>query len=422
MRALLKKVETSSQINIQDVTDAIDTAVSARDALIEYKASVDKWKPPFAFSSERPKVMELSRVYDEKRVAALSYRTIMNKVKVVVVAERSGGKRKERTCRDAYVALFKEEGTTVSDAIAKCNGDVLFNRTDKPSEGCYSVSYGSPLLTSAMLGDKSCFSHPRVILSLEDMADHADDITHWHKECDRRIKENATVCLQKHADGVAQIKSGTTTGGLCSIEPASEFIINDSHGLRKDWFEAPAVNRVPQVTSQVGVQRLAFRADPYRGHSRFVHVISGTVCVTVLTGQQVTDNPNLDEYLKKLPSTALSKNAVFVLSTGSSLWIPFGMMPVIIGTPTYSLSKKGMQDHREMKPVDRKNPEEYVSVAMTLIYDKSDGANQQAVAAAVGSYYAQSQCFIFKNIKQNQGVKDWVARLTPESVADVPDE
>ena len=333
--ALFEKVKSRPSIVHYPIAESLAIMKKAYDTLVQFKSDVDAWVPTLNFGSHRDTLYKYEDAYKVAFAETIEYRDIIQQVKAVTVAEKASHSRKQRLHRDKYVELFAVKGETVSPPpISKVCGDALFQRIEKPGSLGISVHYHGPILDTNGLSDPACWAHPRLLLPVTDIKD--EDKTHWHTECAKRIEENYDALMAKSNESIQTMSTNGAPGGCGSIAAAHAFAWNPD-GATDDQlvFKCPGDVRMPVLTYTCGRAFFAYKYFAYRLHSMFIHVFSGTCVITLLPHHMVADSPNMLSFMNKAPSTTLSKCATFIVSTGSSLWVPFGWYPIVVGVPTW---------------------------------------------------------------------------------------
>ena len=390
--------------------ECINAATAAHLALVTQLSEVDVWKPVLEVGLERTKLVANEKTFREAISELEEYRVIMAKIKIVVTAARVSGQRKIRLARDHYVALFREIDDKCPGCVSKTCGDSLYTRIDRPGSFGITTQYAGAVFDSSMAKEKSTWSFPRLLLAPDDIEDKTL-ITHWHKECYARIVGNMDAISAKTDEALVSMRTNNQPSGCGSIQPNIVFAFNDPEVKDMTFFEADGNLRMPVICQRTGWACTAFRFFPYRLHQHFLHVVKGTCCVIIIPGTQIEDRADLLKYLEDLPTTALAKCPTFTLSAGSSLWIPLGYYPLIIGCPTCGLSETAMDQRKEDKAkcTAPKIDSEHVSVALTLCYDSSAKNADESLRMHILTCWTRAQAYVFHGIKNE--LTEWLASL-----------
>jgi len=134
--------------------------------------------------------------------------------------------------------------------------------------------------------------------------------------------------------------------------------------------------------------------------------------VICLEGAQIIGKTDLEEWLKKLPSTALAKSPAFVLHEKDSLWVPFGTMPLLVGVPSHRFDAKDVVvPHASGKPPVTAPVGDAVQFAFTLHYDPNVASTDAQLRLYTAAQLIQAAPKIFKGIKSHPDFQSWEAGL-----------
>ena len=410
------KIKNQKAVQHYPIQESITAATAALKSFDDHLTDVDTWKPVLEIGLEVSKLRDNEKSFREAIRDLEEYRVIMSSVKVVAQAANASKARKLRLARDVYTSLFREVDIDIPDCVIKVAGDMLYARHDKPGSLGISVAYASALLEKTMSMEKETYCLPRLLLPPDDIEDKTL-VSHHHTECYKRISENIDVFTAKGSEGLVSMRTQNHPSACGSVVAKSQFQWNSPDGEDgPKWFDAPKDVRVPVICQWVGHCCPAFRFFAYRLHQHFLHVIRGTCCIIVVPGSQIEEQADIFKYLKGLPATALAKCPAFTVQSGSSLWVPFGYFPLVIGAPTAGLSEVALEARKEQKskgqavPIDAEN----VLIALSLCYDSSAKEADETLRLQVLSSWTRARSYVFHGIKESMAA--WLKDIEPVAV------
>ena len=100
---------------------------------------------------------------------------------------------------------------------------------------------------------------------------------------------------------------------------------------------------------------------------------------------------------------------------GSSLWIPYGHVPLVVGVPKTGMtieSESELRPAKKAKTSEGQKTMEVICYGISLAYDLADlGANNR-MDLQVAASFIQAEASMFKHIKSSAEVQAWRAKLT----------
>ena len=409
MKDLYSKVKDRPSLKEFPIQATIDKSTQVYDNLNALKAEVDDWKPIVDWSSFKARLEKAVAEYNEACADAQDTMGILMKVKLAKGADTQAMARKKRLAREEFVSLFSELDSVCPDCVSKVAGDLMFSRDGTERFDGTSCRYNLAILDADSQLDNSCWKQPTLTKFEDDVP--LEKRTHWHTQCAQRLKTHLDAMTKKADEAVTGMVANQWPGAAGSVEASSPFVFNDTAETRKNLFDSPPdALRIPVVAQKCVHCCPSNRVLPYRMHSMYLHVLRGTTAIVVLDPSQVCDHPMIFPWLKGLGDKALQKNPSFVATTGDTIWIPLGHVPLVIGCPTAALSEKALTEYKEKKKQMQSSPidSETVAFAMTLVYDKQHFKADSSVRACIAATYTAANNYIFRGIKEHDFFKEWL--------------
>jgi len=390
------------------IQEAITDSLTAFNKVKTCKESIDNWVNPLNFADVRDGMMATVQEFFDKVEEASSYQETLIGVKKSVSAQAEGKRRNWRNHRNKVSELLANTIHKIC-VMMKIAGDIVLSLFESPEDAGISTEYTHEELTPPGSAPAEMFATPKLVLPLKDVA--SEQQTHWHIECDALISNNRTAFMDKSEQAKPGIKKGDLVVGRGCIDVQKGF---DWNMAGQKLFE-PVITSTKTIvyTQQVCACTLAAKHHPYQRLAGFLHAISGTMVVVVLSADQVTQNPDVETWLSKLHAPALSKAPVFLLKAGSSLWVPFCHCAVVLGIPQDALNPK--EDDKEKGKKQATAVEfETVTYAHTLLFDTASYKADPSQQLSVASFLVQSAPHHFKWTKDEK-IKAWRVKLEQAS-------
>ena len=236
--------------------------------------------------------------------------------------------------------------------------------------------------------------------------------THWHRECVRTLRENQAIIEDKK-----QLLKGNLTGGkvvaITTVSAGACISWNDVEQSRSSWFKGGTF-RLMVTMQQVLTYDSRLEVQPWRGQRHILSVHAGRCVAIVVTPQQAAE-ADIHKWLLKSPTGALQDNRAFILDVGASLYVPFGMTPVVVGLPTDpdALQPQPKGKPRGAKAMKLAQDVETVILCVHLLHDAAlDSAAAPEVRSFVASTYVSAANFSPACMRENDGVKEWYSAIS----------
>ena len=154
---------------------------------------------------------------------------------------------------------------------------------------------------------------------------------------------------------------------------------------------------------------MAFEHYPWGGLPLFLTVISGRMMVCVLCPGTFTHmGADVHTYMSTAADTALRKCPMFCLTSGQSVWLPFGSKPLIMGisSDVEAFKKKG----QEYEP-------DHVSFMINLALSADDVKVHAAIRSEVQVSVAASSPSMPECVHGNEHFLKWKSDVVSTFVA-----
>ena len=357
--------------------------------------------------------------YDEKRAAAedtmkmfreqfkvlLDFHPSLMMIKAQITKKKVGDRRSAREKTKTFSASLQSEGglpASFADYLAEYSTD---RGSKLLEEEC---SWHSPML----LEQTSAFDRP-----LKVQYGNGDE-THWHQELNNGLRG----CEEKASKLASNGANGCTRRGMSACVKAldsQQFSFNpggSSQALASgagNYFDivgecSPILCAQHDWTFSVDLD-----AHPVQGFSTFLSVVTGVALIIFLDiadmGSKEFGIERTAAYLESLEADDISKLPRMVISRGGHCFVPFGVLPIVVG----------MNDR-----VDEIQSA-HVAYVLRLVLDSNQvkGANAQVRAEIISSLTrakAKAQTFFGGPVKEV--LDNFTASWTDIPLRDAPEE
>jgi hypothetical protein len=165
------------------------------------------------------------------------------------------------------------------------------------------------------------------------VAPYDEKQTHWHDELQKFIKETDKVVGGKVAKGMQKMEKHDVANVMVALD-ARAFAFNPEGTT---YFEYASTAKVPPLLYVQKAWAYCMDVDdvPTAGVGGFITVRHGYALVVIVNVEDIIeeklDLSSISAFFEKRGSSALGKLATFGLPQNSSVFIPFGTVPVVIG-------------------------------------------------------------------------------------------
>ena len=143
--------------------------------------------------------------------------------------------------------------------------------------------------------------------------------------------------------------------------------------------------------------------------------------VIILTLQQIQDQDPC-AWLTKAESRVLADNKTFMLDTGTSLYVPFGMVPIIIGMPSDENALKCKPPGRVTKAA-KAAEREFATYTLDFLFDAALDSKAPAEARRyVASSWVKATNWLPATFRNSDVVKQWFEAIHAADAAETAGE
>jgi hypothetical protein len=347
--------------------------IAAEGSLKDYCSTLDTLEFPVDFAVERQRFLNLVAKFEE--AWQLCQRVKNSLLQTAQDCAQTDMKLKQdwRNIRDKYRKYFVEKGT-VPAAIAKNIADALFSKARLPASVGLKQEYQRPVCTlSETSGRKSLLEPFMLEPYVDDGSGNTCGALYFRKLFTDFHKDNAASVKAKNAECDAAMRLPTSTLQCIfgSIAP-KPLELNPPWAKGGDGHEEVWFQHVPDLRHLIYTYvadncDATLEAWPWRHTALFLTQHIGRSVVVLLDAEQASKIQTTHDWLHKLKSDELAKNYTWLLEEGSTLWCPFGTIPVVVGIN----SKMDILDEAgpNIKPRKKETRSESACIGLTPIFD-----------------------------------------------------
>ena len=320
------------------VETVINEVNAAATDMTNYVSTIGALSVPLDMQFHRAEVLKLKKVFDVKQHEALDYKAQFDKISTRELKDAEAEKTKKKNLVAKYVERLTDD--QVPNCLAHAIGGIVAMMDPDASEPPSASSAPFPTEFSLEKDHSvpeevlSYFESVRSFMTVSDEACKNVQLSYWHEELRRVCKATVgavprqtiemmkVVSLTKHA--VAGVSCLTTPRDFRWNPPMAIEIFN--HG---DQDLGKAIIHV-LLPNTIAFNRLN---NPWVSLGGIIMATEGTIVMAILSREQVLamGGGDIAVYLKSLPSSALAKNPVFMISPGMAVYWPVGNYPVVYG-------------------------------------------------------------------------------------------
>ena len=397
------------KLNLPDELEAYKTARAALQAWID---GISDWTFPVNFTEYRTSFNDLHDTYMKTVGNITRHRRALEQTKEVSKLARQEGARVYRTNRDRIRTYVVGKGTP--DLVAKLVADRLYSVLVPPeSRGIMSIKFVNCLEGLPANAEISTLDQP--IHFKYDAKDLEENLCEYGVQCAQmyRVNQETAVSKMREASQAMSAVQPQRLTSVCAIDVAPSFDFNPLWSKDAKWFDycAPRQALWTSWTEQcvVDPSNWPFRHFPglltqYVGQSVIIIVDSASILdaggeVTAWLNMQGT-NP-----LEKFPSV--------ILGEGSSLWLPLGSYPIIVGN---SMPLRNIKETVDLKERVVGIQRHSMALGFTPVFDakKVQDASPE-LRRMIASFYLRGAPTLPPSWRANDGeATKWNAALQPQ--------
>ncbi|CAK0791249.1 unnamed protein product, partial [Prorocentrum cordatum] len=378
--------------------------VDARVALSKFFASMGDVEFPLAFTPYKEKFGRLHESHQAAWKAVLRAKAGAQAVQ----AEQSGHDQKAneswRANRDKYRKYFAGRGAPT--ATAKVVGDTIYSMACPPGEVDIDLSYESPECNVVEGSTADVFTRPfRIKFNASEDRAQKD---HFHNVFGQLYLDNKIQATAKMRE-CNQVMKQPTANMCCTF---GSIQLSTDIDLKPSWV-TDASKRLQPIVGLRSVVRVSHTesvdvtldAWPWRGVPAFLTQDCGRSVISVVPPDVATAIGNPQEWLASLSSDGLQDYPAWMLEEGSSLFVPCGSFPIIVGAcPLIDVASKEA-DLKATKGKD--NQRHLIGLGVQPMFDVAF-LKEQASPKVVNRVLATYQEGEGKNLKSwTEKVSEW---------------
>ena len=239
------------------------------------------------------------------------------------------------------------------------------------------------------------FSRPHMLLP----ASEVEQPTYFHSECTRTVTELEGAAQAKHTECLEFMRRNTRTNvnGCLDCETPiawTNFVHTSSP------FNAASGLKVFTKSQRVSVVDVSLEAWPNRLHGGYMHMLIGTAFVMVVPCETVLEHPRIEAFLADSSVQSVRKFPTFLLTESSSVWLPYGTMPVVLGIPPSALPCASWSEQRKPNKEQLENETDAsIMCGISLCFNMKEVGRNKQLDAEVSALWVKAARNMFRNLK-----------------------
>ena len=307
---------------------------------------IETWTYPVTFSEHKTVFNGLWDTYLQAVRNIRRHDRALEKVSFAAKASKQEGARKFRTNRDRVRDYYV--GKEVPEAIASVVGNRLYSRIVRPeSRGITSVKFVN--VVEDLPNNSAPESRQQPILFQYDAAVLDETLSDWARQCAEMYRDNKNAVVPKMREASQQMAAANPTraSAVSALDVVTNFEFNVQWSKEDPWFIYTATRQA--IWTSWTEQCVT---DPTNWPFRFMpglltQYVGQSVVVIIDSATMLENGGEATVFINGIQGDILSKFPTTVLTEGSSLWLPFGSMPIIVGNSMPVQNVKEVVDLKE---------------------------------------------------------------------------
>ena len=362
----------------------LSSTTEAAAKLIDFEKGIADWKSPLNVDEKRRKFDEASEAFTAELVQFDKYMAAFKRLQEKDARDNKKSKRAIRTRKTKYQQALEKKG--IPSSFAKVIAPIAYGHDQ--AEADVQLTLGGALDFDAV-GDDGPYS-------VEQFENRARGV---NLPADfgglggmlRRLTEASKPELTKIAnDGINHLKISK----VCPITKEKKIARHcfKSMKLKTPWSwalnDGCSLSEMPceRVISRIfEVERFSMSPDtfPLNGTAGLLVVLSGVVCVMVLSADMIAEEMDIHRYLNSIKDDVLSDEAVAIVGAGRAVWIPFGHVAVLCGLSANRSTLDKNMDSRGRPKVVKDAEREFCNTLWIGCYGQDDAKNEASIRNSV---------------------------------------
>lgn len=392
---------TQEEITCLNPTDALAKIQGSKKSLEELAAKVAKSLAPLRVSEL---LVDLERVEAEANDAielCEDFRAPFDELDASATRQKRNERRQDRSRRSKVTQqLAAGEADTVPLALAKHLGELInavVENNNVPSASGIEFVAKSDAVTKAVHFDEP-FTFG---------CDPTAEATALHTALGEYWSEDfAKLCVEKGVEVAREIAK--SDGAPCALSTVAR---SEKDFPWKEFVDAVDVVqglRVAVHTARCHAFNVTSLAWPWKGVALLLRVVSGEAAVMVLSKELAVEaGADADAWLRRQDAKVLARCPRFYMTTGTSLWCPFGTVPLVVGVA----KSNGQMVLASPQPKLKKGEKQDLGFVTFAVQPCFSGNNDKKasvkVRQAVVASHVLAGSAIPQSIRGCEGVKAW---------------
>jgi len=409
MQAVFDQFKDHPRIKGFPYMEVISNGSNSLQQLRHCKAESDTWRTGTNFEETMDELWKIGQESQQRLSRCIQCRKDLNSVLISVKMSNKSRKRQWRGKRDTITKELKK--SAIPGALAKQAADVIYAQSEDPSEvGIKTTVSEIPEYSSDLNATDEIGGHFNRIMAITAPAGWPDNFTptHLHTEIGGWLAQNKTLFETKAAEVKSSlVRNATVHVGFTTVasDPGLT-ILNGADESFQNIFKFCAGVRTMVYQHECNNLEVSDQALPFAGLRMIITILTGTVLVIGVPHEQLK-GVTLDRYLKDAPSGSLSMDQSTTVEADSSVYVPFGMVPIIFPFKT-SEDKGAPIEAKKSKRALSQSTMEHSSYVINVFLDaNADVKVGQAARQFAVTNMVRAQAALPNSFRTNEGVVEW---------------
>ena len=403
--ATLPKVRSMNTAEIVKQVAAVCAEVKALND------QVDLWEVPCEVPEKVAALMEVAKKVSKHEVELQRLERGFERLQKGGKKASAKTKKKWRDARKKMEGYFHLADQNLPDSVGRRVAEVVQSKVCDPVQIDISVTLTANEFTTY---SKDYLEKPFTVTCPP--AEGAAT-TKWHLACQDQFAKNQASVLEKAVALHRGMVEASLRHAQSAVADLTEVKFPDADDST-DFVSTGVAKLAVGVISNEYFD-LDYKAWAWRGVRMVMTVVQGTVCCVFISPCQFASSPDVNTWLQSSDAKKkLLNNDCFIVTAGSSIYVPFGHVAIPIAlsddSPKIIEAQKGSKKRKAAPPAEKGHAVVGIKLLMSVEKDRS---HSDKLRSTVISQWSQAGTGVPYSFRNDNNTAAWLDGIKPTGAA-----